>query len=921
MQQTKSKQNKSHKNKRNSYKINPVVKNIDNSWVDTFNSIDSISQNFSTQKLSKFLDKQIESDSKLPDNSEKNFVNFLMKIIPLVKESKEELIVSKLMNLITKISQKNEVSFGEEECNYFVDYILDEIEISKAWLRVDCLRTLNYIIFESCERLSEEIQKKNIKILLPLSKLSYPDLEEVKRQTINCFGNLCCKPQSKIFDQQKIYDILFENLEYYSKLNLQDYSKFLNSILRSLNFIIASSKNVHISNIHELVEILFKVLIESNLLDQKGDHFNFHSDSDSDCGENNQKNKIGKTRESIRLNILQIISTMAKVDFKSIFGEWKFLVPESSSLKYKAGNENLLTILLFDSSSKCRSTAAITISTLLADSSKYLAQADDRKNKSSFVTYSKMLAKTINELHVALLYAMENEETMLTLFQIIKCFSVLVQNTPYEKLNLNCMIKIFDLFPKLIESADKMIITSIFNCISIVLSKNIVIVDSELSSNDDFLFILLKSLQSNFKKESADVLSNYSKFYPKLIIKKWDSIKISLKKEFEIKGDGELVGIQILSNLTQTNENLGDLWNDIDDLIFSKLFSSLNPIIQSGIINIYSNINFTDFEKWKNKKTLIQNLKEILEDTKHSIVKTSICKFFGVIFSFPIYKEDVEFIQEIFGLLKNLLKDNNLNVKIKVSWAIGNLCDSIRQSKWIKESKYEKIVIDLILINLNFNDIKCKTNAIRALGNLSSVLNENILSTLVYCANDSNEYFYEPLKKNKMTPVNIENSIFNEIIFVIKEESNVKLRWNSCYAIGNMIQNENIKESIPQIIDELCFSIQHDENFKVRINAANSLCLINDYGDLTGKVFESIIQSIENKKVKLNLIEKKYQQNLIEQLNNNLVHILEVYDINKISKELKNHESLIKSIIEEHSNVIEDEKLTLINGKLDLIFK
>jgi hypothetical protein len=51
------------------------------------------------------------------------------------------------------------------------------------------------------------------------------------------------------------------------------------------------------------------------------------------------------------------------------------------------------------------------------------------------------------------------------------------------------------------------------------------------------------------------------------------------------------------------------------------------------------------------------------------------------------------------------LDDENLNVKVKISWFIANLCDSIRNSSWIQESNNE-IIIDLILMNLNFVEVK-----------------------------------------------------------------------------------------------------------------------------------------------------------------------------------------------------------------------
>jgi hypothetical protein len=219
-------------------------------------------------------------------------------------------------------------------------------------------------------------------VILPMSKVSYPDLDEVRRQSLNCLGSLCSKPIESFSEEYlKIYEILFENLEFYGK-SMKDFKvnffiltqKFMTSILRSLNFVI-QSKKLQIQNVHDLVKILLKVMSHAKSMENQ-EHL-IYSDSDSDS--ENAHKFISKNRENIRLNVLQIISSLAKLDFKSIFGEWKYLIPESSALKLNTGSETLVSVMLFDSSVKCRTSATITISTLLMDSGKYLSQAEDRK--------------------------------------------------------------------------------------------------------------------------------------------------------------------------------------------------------------------------------------------------------------------------------------------------------------------------------------------------------------------------------------------------------------------------------------------------------------------------------------------------------------------------------------------------------------
>lgn len=69
---------------------------------------------------------------------------------------------------------------------------------------------------------------------------------------------------------------------------------------------------------------------------------------------------------------------MAKGDFKSMFGEWKQLIPEHHGLAPKPRfGATLATVLLYDPSPKVRSAAAQTLITMFDNSRKYLAQADD----------------------------------------------------------------------------------------------------------------------------------------------------------------------------------------------------------------------------------------------------------------------------------------------------------------------------------------------------------------------------------------------------------------------------------------------------------------------------------------------------------------------------------------------------------------
>ena len=74
--------------------------------------------------------------------------------------------------------------------------------------------------------------------------------------------------------------------------------------------------------------------------------------------------------------------------------------------KYK---QTLSTVILYDPSSKVRSAAIQTLSSMLENSDLYLAQASDLKTKTAFTSFSQTLAAMIKELHTTLLASIQKE--------------------------------------------------------------------------------------------------------------------------------------------------------------------------------------------------------------------------------------------------------------------------------------------------------------------------------------------------------------------------------------------------------------------------------------------------------------------------------------------------------------------------------
>jgi hypothetical protein len=62
--------------------------------------------------------------------------------------------------------------------------------------------------------------------------------------------------------------------------------------------------------------------------------------------------------------------------------------------------------------------------------------------------------------------------------------------------------------------------------------------------------------------------------------------------------DDQLGTLQVLDGLTSFDVSPIGIWNEIDELIFSKVSSS-SPLVQSNAISLYSNIHVQDFEHFQ----------------------------------------------------------------------------------------------------------------------------------------------------------------------------------------------------------------------------------------------------------------------------------------------------------------------------------
>ncbi|CAG8724060.1 4192_t:CDS:2, partial [Racocetra fulgida] len=185
-------------------------------------------------------------------------------------------------------------------------------------------------------------------------------------------------------------------------------------------------------------------------------------------------------------------------------------------------------------------------------------------------------------------------------------------------------------------------------------------------------------------------------------------------------------------------------------------------------------------------------------------VRAAACRGLGVYILFPSLQQDTKFASDMALTVIQQMSDQNLLVRVRSSWALGNLCDTMVILSDPSNVNPRNANLNEFLINVlwakivkaglsasNDND-KVRPNGVRALGSIIHVLPTN---------------------------------------FIIREESGL------------------IKDVVMALIKN--FESGSLKNFKVRINASLALATPttrDKYGDVTTfiKILQAVITSLEN---------------------------------------------------------------------------
>ncbi|XP_067394180.1 HEAT repeat-containing protein 6 [Emydura macquarii macquarii] len=339
------------------------------------------------------------------------------------------------------------------------------------------------------------------------------------------------------------------------------------------------------------------------------------------------------------------------------------------------------------------------------------------------------------------------------------------------------------------------------------------------------------------------------------------------------------------------------------------LQNAQHPTLQTSACDALSSILPEAFSSLRDdQQILCITLLLGLNHSENPLVKAAAARALGVYILFSCLRQDVMFVADTANAILNSLHDKSPNVRAKAAWSLGNLTDTLIVNMEMMGQSFQEEFSDLLLLKMlrsateaSKDKDKVKSNAVRALGNLLHFLQPHHIV---------NPRFSETIKES-----------IQALISTVQSEATMKVRWNACYALGNVFKNSALPLGeapwTVQAYNALTSVVKSCKNFKVRIKSAMALSIPTKrerYGTAEQffQIWSALVIALQKSEDTEDFLEFKYSASLRTQICQALIHLLILAnntDLPFIRKTIAENGDVIRSYVLQYmkSGVEEDE--------------
>ncbi|VVC38289.1 Hypothetical protein CINCED_3A007584 [Cinara cedri] len=429
-------------------------------------------------------------------------------------------------------------------------------------------------------------------------------------------------------------------------------------------------------------------------------------DSDFSEDEPCSSNETGHLTLDIRLLSAQTMKKMFTVVDKKILLGYLYSIVDGpmniqNCLISEVGNS------VREPSSKIRATIITAITSIFNGSKIYFAQAQYREKKGAFTTWSETLADYIITIHNTLLkdFSIETHSVRLVL---LHCFSTVIINTPYRRLNKDLLKSVLNTILVYIkcEPCENYLRIGVFRCLSSVFNSELPDFEKELLIEKKteiiniclYLFketkLFLENDQDNsqmiVRRQCWQILNSYSNHYPGLIENRM-LINIAIEDMKYTKQN--LLRKNILLCLKQmSTASEGSIYKPARlekwKLMFRKLiphmFEEKDPQTLPILIECLSTIGSDLFSELENEliNPYCDELQTFVTNTDQNIQSAAIATL-GTLIKYEKLSKNPNYIKQTIDSLLYVASINKVNsIQEKLAWTL-NCLSEILVENWL----------------------------------------------------------------------------------------------------------------------------------------------------------------------------------------------------------------------------------------------
>uniref|UniRef100_A0A6M2EBA4 DUF4042 domain-containing protein n=1 Tax=Populus davidiana TaxID=266767 RepID=A0A6M2EBA4_9ROSI len=315
-------------------------------------------------------------------------------------------------------------------------------------------------------------------------------------------------------------------------------------------------------------------------------------------------------------------------------------------------------------------------------------------------------------------------------------------------------------------------------------------------------------------------------------------------------------------------------WSEAIERHIPMTLRHTSPMVRTATITCFAGITSSVFFSLAKEKQefIVSSLINAVNDGVPS-VRSAACRGIGVISCFLQVPLSAEILDKFIHAVEINTRDPLVSVRITASWALANICDSLRHcidefplKKYTGSNTNPQLMAFLTerALRLTEDGDKIKSNAVRALGNLSRFVKYtnssgvhdkpvgylDSSSNKIEMISDSSSLQHT---SNYRYPTSLGDSHLLEkmvqAFLSCVTTGNVKVQWNVCHALSNLFLNETLRlqdmDWAPSVFSVLLLLLRDSSNFKIRIQAAAALTVPASAFDY-GNSFSDVVQGLEH---------------------------------------------------------------------------